>query len=72
MGIMTPHIRVLRAEADALNAEAEELKLTSEQITAAFVLRGMSIAKLAAAKEIEAECLALQNKIVEIPARGRS
>ena len=70
MGIMAPHIRVLRAEAKALHAQAVDLNDGSYQITAAYVLVGLAAAKLEAADEIQAECDELQNRIVQIPRHG--
>lgn len=59
MSALSPHIRVLRAEADALFDQAQSLRL-GEHFAAALVVLAMGDAKRAAANALETEEAALK------------
>lgn len=66
MSALTPHIRVLRAEADQLDeraAEYEALPPTVERTTLVVVLRATAKAKRDAAAVLEAEESAAEEKL---------
>lgn len=63
MSALTPHIRVLRWEADALFAQSKQLELVGDANMAAWlVLTSMAFAKVAAADTLEAEERELEAK----------
>lgn len=60
MSALWTHIRVLRAEAKALEKEADKLRAVGESVPA-HVMLGLSYAKAEAADELEAG----QNELLE-------
>lgn len=56
MSALTPHIRVLRAEAEALRLQCDEIRgETSQQMTVQMTLLALANSKLVAADALEAE-----------------
>lgn len=65
MSALTSHIKVLRAEAEALAQQNDEFAgSTDQQVVAKFVLLAMSTAKLKAADQLEAAERELESQVL--------
>lgn len=70
MSALSPHIRVLIAEAKGLRDQVEDLDDTEAQTIAKFVLLGIAQAKMDAVNMLEAEQRELEARIISIPLRA--